>query len=437
MHKKLPFLFLFLVPALGFSQIVLDSADAIQLGDTFTRHRDTIHTLSWGTGGASQVWDFHTADRDDTTISWVGSPDTTSFSGDYTSSNRAITSDGEAYIFFDVNAGGAYVDGAAGDLLDLGFIINAPFSPDLTSRVYPATYGDGGWDYYEFDITLPGAAFSSLFPVPISEVRLKHVADVYDTLDGYGQVITPSDTFDCLRGVVTEYAIDSIWYKPVFPPTWLLLDGFPDTNITYSWIGAESGLALAEMGVDSLGNPGAFTYTRVPSPSSAAFTHAHSGVGRTIDFTDHSLGDPHTWSWDFGDGGSSSMPDPSHAYATDDTFNVCLTVTNDMDSDTYCEDVIVEEVVGIEEDLVAGAGWKVYPNPSNGLFNIQPMVESANGVYELTVQDMNGRIIDQMTIETYAGQASQVDLSEMPGGIYMLSLFQDGKRIGTGRIQKN
>ncbi|MEW6073619.1 MAG: PKD domain-containing protein, partial [Planctomycetota bacterium] len=37
---------------------------------------------------------------------------------------------------------------------------------------------------------------------------------------------------------------------------------------------------------------------------------------------------PASWAWDFGDGGTSSLQNPSHTYVADGSFAVSLTVTN-------------------------------------------------------------------------------------------------------------
>ncbi len=52
----------------------------------------------------------------------------------------------------------------------------------------------------------------------------------------------------------------------------------------------------------------------------------------TVQFTDLSTGQPTTWSWDFGDGGTSSEQNPSHTYPAGD-YTVALTVTNGCGSD--------------------------------------------------------------------------------------------------------
>ncbi|NIA31448.1 MAG: S8 family serine peptidase, partial [Actinobacteria bacterium] len=54
----------------------------------------------------------------------------------------------------------------------------------------------------------------------------------------------------------------------------------------------------------------------------------------TVSFTDQSTGDITSWSWDFGDGGSSTDQNPSYEYTTAGTFTVALTVTGPGGSDT-------------------------------------------------------------------------------------------------------
>jgi len=53
-----------------------------------------------------------------------------------------------------------------------------------------------------------------------------------------------------------------------------------------------------------------------------------------VQFTDQSSGNPTSWSWDFGDGGSSSEQNPSHTYQSVGYYTVSLTVSNTAGSDT-------------------------------------------------------------------------------------------------------
>ncbi len=67
----------------------------------------------------------------------------------------------------------------------------------------------------------------------------------------------------------------------------------------------------------------------------AAFTGSPTSgtVPLTVNFTDQSSGAPTSWSWVFGDGGTSTAQNPSHAYTVTGTYTVTLTATNAAGSD--------------------------------------------------------------------------------------------------------
>jgi len=77
-------------------------------------------------------------------------------------------------------------------------------------------------------------------------------------------------------------------------------------------------------------------YSGTTSGPTAAFVGSPtSGTAPlTVQFTDQSTGSPASWSWTFGDGGTSSAQNPSHTYTTPGSYSVSLTVSNGDGSDT-------------------------------------------------------------------------------------------------------
>ena len=73
-------------------------------------------------------------------------------------------------------------------------------------------------------------------------------------------------------------------------------------------------------------------------PATAAFTYFVDGP--TVLFNNNSLF-ADTYAWDFGDGYSSTIEDPVHTYAVPGVYNVCLTASNDLSTDEFCQDVTV------------------------------------------------------------------------------------------------
>jgi PKD repeat protein len=78
-----------------------------------------------------------------------------------------------------------------------------------------------------------------------------------------------------------------------------------------------------------------------PAVPVASFTATPTTVvvGSAVNFTDTSTGLPTNWAWDF-DGDSvtdSTSPSPSHVYAAPGTYDVSLTVSNSLGSDTVTQ----------------------------------------------------------------------------------------------------
>ncbi|MEM6725760.1 MAG: PKD domain-containing protein, partial [Bacteroidota bacterium] len=73
----------------------------------------------------------------------------------------------------------------------------------------------------------------------------------------------------------------------------------------------------------------------------ANFSFIGGGVNYT--FTDLSTNDPDAWSWDFGDGNTSTAQNPTHSYAMPGIYTVCLTAANVCGSNQYCEELDTDE----------------------------------------------------------------------------------------------
>lgn len=57
----------------------------------------------------------------------------------------------------------------------------------------------------------------------------------------------------------------------------------------------------------------------------------------TVNFTSESSGNPSAYLWEFGDGNTSTDANPTHTYASDNTYEVCLTITNECGTDRTCK----------------------------------------------------------------------------------------------------
>jgi choice-of-anchor B domain-containing protein len=137
-----------------------------------------------------------------------------------------------------------------------------------------------------------------------------------------------------------------------------------------------------------------------------------SPTGMTVAFTEGANYET-TYDWDFGDGGTSAGPNPSHTYASNGTYTVCLTVTNPCGSATHCEPVLVGPV--LNEDAVE-AGIVVYPNPSSGVFQISSVTDQ---LIRWQCWSTSGQALAE---GEWHSASDAIDLSALPVGLYLLRL---------------
>ena len=137
------------------------------------------------------------------------------------------------------------------------------------------------------------------------------------------------------------------------------------------------------------GEEGDATVTLTETTVDAAFTYAATGL--SVAFTDASSTSSTIveWAWDFGDGNTSDLADPTNVYAADGPYTVCLTVTDENGcTSEYCEAIQVTDIPTSIAEAVE-RGMEVYPNPSNGQFVVE--VSGVEAGVQIVVLDVAGR----------------------------------------------
>lgn len=133
---------------------------------------------------------------------------------------------------------------------------------------------------------------------------------------------------------------------------------------TYSWNFGDGGTSTSNSPSHTFAGPGAYgicltvnvtantgnisctsTYCdtiTITAPSSCSALFGYQNVGLNANFTS-SGNNTYNYSWNFSDGSFSSLPNPSHTYASAGTYNVCLSIVDSATSctDTYCSSVTV------------------------------------------------------------------------------------------------
>ncbi|MCX6284677.1 MAG: PKD domain-containing protein [Bacteroidetes bacterium] len=153
------------------------------------------------------------------------------------------------------------------------------------------------------------------------------------------------------NGSETKVPLDSVHYKII-----KLTEGPIDTLIiegVYRWDPAQSGgyWRFVLMHYD---NPN----DEPPIPGKkpvAGFTQVISGL--TVTFTNTSTG-ADSYSWNFGDGQTSTAASPVHTYAADGIYTIVLTATNTNGS-TTATSVAFVSTTPLTDAILQGAAWKV------------------------------------------------------------------------------
>jgi N-acetylmuramoyl-L-alanine amidase/PKD repeat protein len=85
-----------------------------------------------------------------------------------------------------------------------------------------------------------------------------------------------------------------------------------------------------------------------------------------VNFTDLSTHGPTSWSWDFGDGGTSTQKNPSHTYTAEGIFSVKLISTNVCGKDTIIQNNLIRSCLVPATDFYANVTF--LPTDSNVYF---------------------------------------------------------------------
>lgn len=159
----------------------------------------------------------------------------------------------------------------------------------------------------------------------------------------------------------------------------------------------------------------------------AAFTSTASGTyNDNYDFLDQSTGAT-GWDWDFGDGGSSTVQNPTNIYAGAGTYTVTLVVTNAAG----CTDTATVTVTSGEGIYVPNV-FSPNADNSNDLFGIQ---SSGLNEYKLQIFDRWGLLMFESTDIAQMWDGKNLDGKVCPDGTYYFILTavsntQDWSRAG-------
>ncbi|MCH8903739.1 MAG: T9SS type A sorting domain-containing protein, partial [Bacteroidetes bacterium] len=139
--------------------------------------------------------------------------------------------------------------------------------------------------------------------------------------------------------------------------------------------------------------------------------------------------------WDFGDGDTSSLQNPTHTYATSGTYKVCLTIGNSCGIDSFCGNITVGTGLSILELGSSGSIIKVdiAPNPFEhyAKFSVQldqkSIQETSFALYDVLGNQVMSK--DRLSANNFF-----VYKDVLPSGIYFYLFTHQQRIIGTGKL---
>ena len=149
----------------------------------------------------------------------------------------------------------------------------------------------------------------------------------------------------------------------------------------------------------------------------------------TVNFTDTSSGAT-SWSWDFGDGTTSTLQNPSHTYATAGNYTVALYIENSNKSWDEINHPITLSTMGLADN--SKELFQLYPNPTNGIVTISLAKSASKLNYQII--DYSGKIVLEQKLSD--SQLFNVNVENLANGLYFIKIAMD-ETVGFAKIIKN
>ncbi len=158
----------------------------------------------------------------------------------------------------------------------------------------------------------------------------------------------------------------------------------------------------------------------------ALFSFHQTSGALEINYTDSStsLHNITSWLWDFGDGHTSTSQNPSHTYAHDSTYYVCLTIHDAHGcSSTSCHHITVNHVpqTGINDIQNFISNVLVYPNPANDKLQIQ-FNRAQSSDLKIEILNLLGETI--LIQSNFNSNMTTLNVTGLNTGIYFLQIIQ-------------
>lgn len=226
--------------------------------------------------------------------------------------------------------------------------------------------------------------------------------------------VTPYDTTICEGNSVTLSAMGGSSFDWSTGDTNSTETVAPSTTTTY-WVTSNNGSCT--------GDTAQATVTINPVPDVVANASPFDTVclGSTVSFTMNGSNAIY-YSWDFGDGNTSNIPNTTHTYASVGTYNVQLTGVYGICDSTNTILLHVVSCSGgpssIDEKELASL-VKIFPNPTNSILNIDATYTDLTSL-DIEILNNTGKIVYINDFYEANKNILTIDLNDYAEGVYLI-----------------
>jgi len=164
-----------------------------------------------------------------------------------------------------------------------------------------------------------------------------------------------------------------------------------------------------------------------PSPTADASFNQTFG-SYTVQFLNNSI-NATSYSWDFGDGQTSTQANPSHTYANGGDYVVTLTAINGD-----CEDEITINLGSVSvQEIDAASLINVYPNPASE--NLTISASQVDGNVTVKFYSLTGQLVKNEVLNHTNGSFQQtISINEMSEGLYLVEILSEKGLLQATRV---
>jgi hypothetical protein len=168
----------------------------------------------------------------------------------------------------------------------------------------------------------------------------------------------------------------------------------------------------------------AITVDEIPNSCDFSIKRNYTKGLKAFDFVPQGNTDKLTFTWLTGDGNSFQSASNGMTYMYTQNIKYCVTMSAKNEAGCECTKVkcitLTTDIDNLESMRV-----KVYPNPSNGLFNLE--YDNDTKVNQVNVYDGFGKLIMSLSEE----DLKTIDLTNYNSGVYFLEIITDNETVNT------